>query len=134
MDDLVVGELVIPAMELEERFGTAGGPGGQHANRTETAVTLRFDVVESSLSDETKTRLLARIGPIIEVTAGETRSQLRNREMARQRLAERIEAALVDSKPRKATKPTKASRQRRLSDKKSRSDVKKRRRRPTLDD
>ena len=134
MDDLVVGELVIPAMELEERFDTAGGPGGQHANRTETAVTLRFDVVESSLSDETKTRLLARIGPIIEVTAGETRSQLRNREMARQRLAERIEAALVDSKPRKATKPTKASRQRRLSDKKSRSDVKKRRRRPTLDD
>ena len=134
MDDLVVGDLVIPAVELEERFDTPGGPGGQHANRSETAVRLRFDVVESSLSDETKTRLLARIGPIIEVTAGETRSQLRNREIARQRLAERIEAALVDPKSRKATKPTKASRQRRLFDKKSRSDVKKRRRRPTLDD
>lgn len=134
MDDLVVGDLVIPAVELEERFDTPGGPGGQHANRSETTVRLRFDVVESSLSDETKTRLLARIGPIIEVTAGETRSQLRNREIARQRLAERIEAALVDPKSRKATKPTKASRQRRLFDKKSRSDVKKRRRRPTLDD
>lgn len=134
MDDLVVGSLIIPASELEERFATSGGPGGQHANRNETTVRLRFRVSESSLPIEVRERLVRRLGAIVEVTAAESRSQHQNRDMARQRLAERIAEALADPKPRKKTRPTRASKNRRLTEKKARSDVKKRRRRPSADD
>jgi len=134
MDDLPVGDWIIPASELEERFDTSGGPGGQHANRNETSVRLRLDVAMSSLPDEVKSKLASRIGSVIEVTASEQRSQSRNRETARQRLQERIEAALIDPKTRKSTKPTRASKRRRVEAKKARSETKKGRRRPTADD
>ena len=134
MEDLQVGDWIIPAAELQERFDTSGGPGGQHANRNETSVRLRFDVGKSSLPDEVKTTLMNRIGAVIEVTASDQRSQSRNRETARNRLKERMEAALVEPKTRKSTKPTRASKTRRVETKKARSEVKKRRRRPTLDD
>ncbi|MCH7583033.1 MAG: aminoacyl-tRNA hydrolase [Acidobacteria bacterium] len=134
MDDLVIGSLTIPAGELEERFETSGGPGGQHANRNETTVRLRFRVNESSLPIEVREKLASRLGNIVEVSAAESRSQHQNRDMARRRLAERIGEALVDPNPRKKTRPTRASANRRLTEKKARSDVKEQRRRPSIDD
>ena len=134
MDDLQVGEWTIPAAELEERFDTSGGPGGQHANRNETMVRLRLDVERSSLPDDVKSKLIGRLGSVIQVTSSDQRSQSRNRETARLRMKERIESALVEPKTRKTTKPTKASKKRRVEDKKARSEVKKARRRPTVDD
>ena len=134
MEDLVVGSLTIPSAELEERFETSGGPGGQHANRSETAVRLRFQVNESSLPVEAREKLKSRLGNIVEVSAAESRSQHQNREMARRRLTQRIEEALVDPEQRKKTRPTRASADRRLIEKKARSEVKKQRRRPGIDD
>jgi ribosome-associated protein len=134
MEDLVVGDLVIPAEELEERFETSGGPGGQHANRSQTAVTLRFRIADSSIPEEARARLVARLGEVVEVVAGESRSQHRNRIVARERLAERLATALVEPKSRKRTKPTKASKERRLSDKAARSEVKQTRRPPKPED
>ncbi|MEE9176839.1 MAG: alternative ribosome rescue aminoacyl-tRNA hydrolase ArfB [Acidimicrobiia bacterium] len=134
MDDLEVGTWVIPGAELEERFETSGGPGGQHANRNETTVRLRFRVDESSLPSELREKLVSRLGNVIDVTSGGSRSQRQNREKARQRLVRRIEEALDDPKPRKKTRPTRASKNKRLTEKKARSDVKKQRRRPTLED
>ncbi|HIE22594.1 MAG TPA: aminoacyl-tRNA hydrolase, partial [Acidimicrobiia bacterium] len=69
MDDLVVGSLVIPAAEIEERFETSGGPGGQHANRSATAVRVRLRIKESSLPDRVKERLASRLGEVVEATA-----------------------------------------------------------------
>ena len=134
MDDLQVGDWIIPATELEERFDTSGGPGGQHANRNETSVRLRFRVAESSLPIEVRQKLTSKLGSLVEVTASDQRSQSRNRETARQRLKERIESALVEPKARKSTKPTRASKNRRVETKKARSKVKKNRRPPTVDD
>jgi ribosome-associated protein len=130
-DPLVVGSWTIPESEIEESFHTSGGPGGQHANRSETAVRLRFDVAaSSSLPEEVKQRIIERAGEVIEVSASEDRSQLRNRETARRRLVERLELALARPKRRKRTRPTMASRQRRLASKQERAEVKRRRRRP----
>ena len=134
MDDLQVGDWIVPAAELEESFDTSGGPGGQHANRNETTVRLRFRIDESSLPIELKEKLVLRLGNVVEVTASDQRSQSRNREIARTRLRERIETSLLEPKPRTPTNPTKASKKRRTEAKKARSDVKKSRRRPTLDD
>lgn len=130
---IAVGEWVIPESDLEERFEPHGGPGGQHANRNETAVILRFEVDRSSLPPEVKDRLRLRLGPVVEVIAADTRSQWRNREVARQRLVERLDGALVEPKRRKKTKPSRQSRERRLEEKKSRSEVKRGRRRPDPD-
>ena len=82
MDDLHVGDWIVPAAELEESFDTSGGPGGQHANRNETTVRLRFRIDESSLPIELKEKLVLRLGNVVEVTASDQRSQSRNRETA----------------------------------------------------
>jgi ribosome-associated protein len=129
-EGITVGAWLIPESELEERFDTSGGPGGQHANRNETAVTLRFNIDESSLPEELRLRLSRRIGSSVEVTAADTRSQWRNREIARERLEAKLESALVEPKPRRKTKPSKAARERRLEEKKARSDLKQKRRPP----
>lgn len=134
MDDLVIGEWTIPGSEIEERFETSGGPGGQHANRSRTAVHLAFNVVHSSLPDEVRTKLTDRVGTVVESSSTESRSQFRNRALARRRLVEKILEALRESEPRRPTRPTRASRRRRLSDKKARSELKRRRRRPDLDE
>jgi len=132
-EGITVGRWVIPESEVEERFDTSGGPGGQHANRNETAVTLRFEPSTSSLPEEIREKLSTRLGPVVEVTATDTRSQWRNRALARERLAAKLETALVDPKPRKKTKPSRAARERRLESKKARSETKQKRRPPTLD-
>lgn len=133
MEDLDVGRFTIPAAELEESFVTSGGPGGQHANRSETAVRLRFDIANSSLPDDVRSKLIDRIGEHAEATASDSRSQFRNRALARQRLQEKLREALVDRPSRKKTKPTRASRRRRLQDKRARSRKKRLRQPPDID-
>jgi ribosome-associated protein len=123
--------LVIPAEEIEERFSTSGGPGGQHANRARTRVELRFDIATSpSLTDAQRSTLLARLGPELRVVVDEERSQLRNRVIARQRLGDRLRVALTPRRRRRATQPTRASRVRRLDAKRRRGDLKRGRRPP----
>lgn len=134
MDDLEVGRFTIPADELEETFTTSGGPGGQHANRNETSVRLRFRVAESSLPADIKTKLKTRLGDPIDVIASTSRSQYRNRALARSQLSEKIEAALKQDPERRPTKPTKASQTRRVEEKRARSETKRQRRSPSPED
>lgn len=127
--------LTIPAAEIQERFSTSGGPGGQHANKTATRVELRFDIAGSpSLREHQRERLLARFGPELRVVVDEERSQLRNRSIARERLAARLASALTPSRPRRPTRPTKGSQVRRLDAKRQRARTKQDRRRPDTDD
>jgi ribosome-associated protein len=132
-DGISVGPWLIPDSDLIERFETSGGPGGQHANRNETAVTLRFEINTSGLPDDVKQKLEDRLGPMVEVVASDTRSQFRNREVARARLAVKLETALADPKPRRKTKPSKSARERRLREKRARSDLKRNRQTPSSD-
>ncbi|MDA8033890.1 MAG: alternative ribosome rescue aminoacyl-tRNA hydrolase ArfB [Actinomycetota bacterium] len=131
-DDLVVSRsLVVAADDLEWRFSGSGGPGGQHANTANTRVELRLDVAAArSLGPRQRARLLERLGPLVRVVASDERSQLRNRELARARLAERLAAALRVEPVRRPTRPTLASRERRLTDKRRRAERKEGRRPP----
>lgn len=134
MDDLEIGSFTIPAAELEETFETSGGPGGQHANRSATAVRLRFEVAGSSLPEEVRARISKRLGDTVEVTSAESRSQFRNRAIARRQLKEKLEKALKEEPKRKKTRPTRASKRRRLDDKRARGEKKRLRQPPRLDD
>jgi ribosome-associated protein len=125
----------IPLDELEWRFTGSGGPGGQHANTSNTRVEVSFDVAGSpSLGPRQQARLLERLGPTVRVVASDSRSQVRNRELALDRLRSRLADALRIPKPRRATSPTKAAKERRLAAKKRRSEVKRRRQTPPNDD
>jgi ribosome-associated protein len=125
----VTRSVVLPLSEVELRFSRSSGPGGQHANRSETRVEALFDVEASTaLSDAQKRRVLARTGPILRSVAQDERSQWRNRELALERLADQLRAALHVERKRVPTKPTAAARERRLEDKRRRSDVKRLRR------
>ncbi len=122
---------MVAADDLEWRFSGSGGPGGQHANTANTRVELRFDVAAArSLGPRQRARLLERLGPLVRVVASDERSQLRNRELARARLAERLAAALRVEPVRRPTRPTLASRERRLTDKRRRAERKEGRRPP----
>jgi ribosome-associated protein len=127
--------LTIPLAEIELRVSRSSGPGGQHANVTASRVQASFDVAGSpSLSDAQRTRLLARLGPRPTAVAQDTRSQTRNRELALQRLRERLAGALLRRPPRRPTKPSRAARERRLGGKRRRSEAKRARRRPGRED
>jgi ribosome-associated protein len=127
----VTRSVVLPVSEVELRFSRSSGPGGQHANTSETRVEAIFDVESSSaLSDAQKRRVLAKAGPTLRAIAQDERSQLRNRELAIERLVEQLRQALKVERRRLAAKPTKASRERRLETKKRRSRTKKLRRPP----
>jgi len=122
--------LVLPLAEIELHAARSSGPGGQHANTTESRVEASFDVAASAtLSEEQKARVAARLGPRVTATAQDTRSQLRNRELALDRLAARLAHALEVPRPRTATRPTAASRRRRVEGKRRRGEVKRARRR-----
>ena len=117
--------LAIPLAEIELRVSRSSGPGGQHANVTASRVEAVLDVAASSaLSEEQKARITARLGPRVTASAQDTRSQARNRELALERLAERVAHALEVRRPRTATRPTKASKRRRLEEKKRRGEIK----------
>lgn len=129
--------LAIPDTELVERFLRADGPGGQHVNRTESAVELRFDVARSpSLPDAVRERLLTRRDRrltddgVLVIQGRRFRDQGRNRDDVRERLAEIIRGALVPPKKRVATRPTRASKERRLAGKQQRSRIKQGRGKP----
>ena len=122
--------VVIPLEEIELRTSRSSGPGGQHANVTASRVEAVFDVAASSLSGAQKARIQARLGPRVSASAQDTRSQLRNRELALERLASRLAEALEVRRPRTPTKPTAASRRRRLEGKRRRGETKRARRPP----
>ena len=114
--------------ELDWRFSASGGPGGQHVNTANTRAEVRFDIAASpSLGPRQRARLLERLGPVVRVVASDERSQLRNRELALERLRSRLAEALRVETPRRPTKPTRAARERRLEEKRHRSETKRRR-------
>lgn len=123
--------VVIDRGEIELRASRSSGPGGQHANVTASRIEARFDVAASrSLSAEQKRRISSRLGPVITAMAQDTRSQMRNRELAIERLAFRLGSALRPRKPRRATKPSAASERRRLDAKRRTAQRKAARRKP----
>ena len=130
----VTASVVVPAHELEWRFGPSGGPGGQHANRAHTRAEVRFDVRSSSaLSETQRSRLLGRLGDTVIVSADDERSQLRNRRLALDRLRRRLADALKVDPPRRPTRPSRGSVERRLDAKRRQGDRKRERRRPSDD-
>jgi ribosome-associated protein len=125
----------IPLREITIRASRSSGPGGQHANTTESRIEASFDVAASSaLNDEQKRRIMARLGPRVTAVAQDERSQTRNRELALQRLAHRLSAALAPRRQRTATRPTKGSVKRRLNAKRRQGERKRDRRAPGTDD
>lgn len=130
--DLKISEtLTVPEEELRWRFAGTGGPGGQHANTSNTKATVTWDVAGSSaLSEQDRERLIERLGPSVSVTATDERSQARNRNIALERLVARIDGALVEPVPRRPTRPTRASVGRRLDDKREQARKKATRRPP----
>jgi ribosome-associated protein len=127
-------DLVIPESELVWRFGPSGGPGGQHANTANTRAELVFEIESSAvLDDAQRARLSERFGPRIRVACDDHRSQRRNREVAIDRLVERVRDGLRRPPTRRPTKPSRGAKERRLRAKRARSDTKARRRRPEVD-
>jgi ribosome-associated protein len=127
--------LDIPDSEITVRTSRSSGPGGQHANVTASRVEAVFDVAASTaLTDEQKRRVMARLGPRVTAVAQESRGQARNRALALERLADRLDRALRVPRSRRATKPTKASKERRMQEKRRGGERKRARRRPGPDD
>ncbi len=121
--------VVLPLAEIELRVSRSSGPGGQHANKTETRVEAVFDVDGSSaLTDAQKRRVIARAGPTLRATAQDERSQSRNRELAIDRLVARLAAALRVERRRVPTRPSRAAKEQRLEAKKRRGQTKRLRR------
>jgi len=128
----VTRSVTLPAEEIQLRFSRSSGPGGQHAQRSETRVEAILDVEASSaLTEAQKKRVIARAGPVLRAIAQDERSQWRNRELAVERLVETLRAALKVERKRRPTKPTAAARKRRLEQKKRRSETKRLRRPPS---
>jgi ribosome-associated protein len=127
----VTRSVVLPVSDVDFRTSRSSGPGGQHANTSETRVEAVFDVAGSTaLSDVQKRRVMSRLGPVIRAVAQDERSQLRNRELAFERVADQLRKGLRVERKRVPTKPSAAAREKRLEDKRRRSDVKRLRRAP----
>ena len=123
--------VVLPLGEVRFRTSRSSGPGGQHAQKSETRVEALFDVEASeALTEAQKRRVVSRVGPVVRAIAQDERSQLRNRELALERVVEQLRAALRVKRKRVPTKPTAAARERRLEQKRRRSETKRLRREP----
>jgi ribosome-associated protein len=120
--------------DISFRFVASGGPGGQHANRSNTKVDAVLVFADCAIPDWLRERLVGKLGKSIRVTVDVERSQYRNRQLAVERIQERIDRAAKIETPRRATKPTRGSQRRRLDGKRKRGDVKKSRKRPGHDD
>ncbi len=132
---LVSRSCVIDAVDLEWRFSGSGGPGGQHANTANTRVELLLDLRSAqSLGPRQRARLLEHFGPVVRVVASDSRSQARNRDLARERLGARLAEALRVRKGRVATKPSRSAKKTRLQNKRKRGDLKVTRARPNRED
>jgi ribosome-associated protein len=130
----VTRSVLLPLSEIELRVSRSSGPGGQHANTSETRVEAVFDVgASTALTANQKHRVTAKAGPVLRAVAQDERSQARNRDLALERLVEQLRRALKVERRRVATQPTAASRERRLEQKRRRSRTK-RLRRPGPDD
>jgi ribosome-associated protein len=130
-DSILVEGVAIPLAEIELRASRSSGPGGQHANVTASRIEARFDVESSSaLSEEQKRRVLARHGRLVTAVAQDARSQARNRELALERLRDRLAEALEVPRERRRTRPSRAAKERRLEEKRRRSERKRGRRPP----
>jgi ribosome-associated protein len=128
----VSDELELPLDEVEVRASRSSGPGGQHANVTASRIEAVFDVEASeTLSDWQRELLLRRLGPRVTAVSQDARSQARNRELALERLAEKLAGGLRRPKPRRPTRPSRAARERRLEQKRRTSERKEQRRRPS---
>ena len=120
--------------EVRFRFSRSSGPGGQHAQKSSTRVEALFDVESSDgLSDPERRRVLERLGPIVRAVSQDERSQLRNRELATERIVEQVAEASRPRRRRRPTEPTRASKERRLDGKRRRSELKDGRRGPEPD-
>jgi len=127
----VTRSVSIPRAEIDFRFSRSSGPGGQHAQKSDTRVEALFEVERSSaLSEAQKRRVIAKAGPLLRAIAQDERSQWRNRELATERLVEELREALRVPRRRRPTKPSKAGVERRLEQKRRRSNVKRLRRPP----
>jgi ribosome-associated protein len=127
----VTRTVAIPVSEIELRFSRSSGPGGQHAQKTETRVEAIFDVEASAtLTPIQKARVVRRAGPVLRAIAQDERSQARNRELAIERLVASLRDALRVERRRRPTRPTTAARERRLQQKRRRSETKQLRRPP----
>ena len=123
--------LEIPDAELEWKYTTSRGPGGQHANKASTRVQLAWNIASSeALTDTMRRRLRAKLGDVVRVDVDDHRSQGRNREVASERLADKVRTALVRQRRRRATKPSRASQRRRVEGKRRKSETKKLRKKP----
>jgi ribosome-associated protein len=130
----VTEDLLIPLDEIELRASRSSGPGGQHANVTASRIEAVFDVEASeALSEQQRALLLRRLGARVAAVAQDARSQARNREIALERLRERLAEGLRRPKPRRPTRPSRAAREKRLEGKR-RTAERKRARRPPTDD
>ena len=132
---MIEGEVSIPLSEIELRASRSSGPGGQHANVTASRIEAVFEIdASAALTVEQRRRLHARHGRRVSAIAQDARSQARNRELALERLRERIAAGLARPKRRRPTRPTRGARERRLVAKRRRSQRKSERRRPDPSD
>lgn len=131
---VVTAEVAIPLHEIELRASRSSGPGGQHANVTASRVEASFDVEASdALTEAQRRRIVERVGRRVTAVAQDARGQARNRELALERLAGKLAAALARPRRRQPTRPSRAASERRLADKRARSQRKRERRRPPLD-
>jgi len=132
---VVNSELAVPLGDVELRASRSSGPGGQHANVTASRVEAVFDVdASAALSDAQRARLRARYGSRVTAVAQDARSQARNRELALERLRERLAAGLVIPKRRRPTRPGRTAREKRLESKRRTSQRKRARKPPTVED
>lgn len=131
----ITASVAIPLAEIDLRTTRSSGPGGQHANVTDSRVEASFDVAASAtLSAAQKERVIGKAGPVIRAVAQDARSQLRNRDVALERLAGKLRTALHVDRPRRPTKPSRRAKAKRVDSKKKVGERKQSRQRPRLDD